>query len=251
VFSYFKKREFRKELEKALADGVLTYDEVQYLEERSEELGVDQQYVNKIRTEHFNKQVDPIRQNVVKTRRFSADDEARIKKLAQDFRIDVDLGPEFSIMRFLWAWENGRPISPEPIAAPILLGRSETCYFATAAQWKQIRTFKDRTGSSGFSTSIRIMKGVSYRASTFKPQYRTWEGMANISDGILYVTNKRVMFDGATRSTNISYGRVVSLQLYVDGIELKKSAGKSDYFMTDGTSAEYIIALIQHFASKE
>jgi hypothetical protein len=40
VFSYFKKREFRKELEKALADGVLTYDEVQYLEERSEELGV-------------------------------------------------------------------------------------------------------------------------------------------------------------------------------------------------------------------
>src|SRR5688500_10680269 len=61
VFGYFKKREFRKELEKALADGVLTDDEVKYLEERSEELGVDQQYVNKIRTEHFNKQVELIR----------------------------------------------------------------------------------------------------------------------------------------------------------------------------------------------
>ena len=55
------------------------------------------------------------------------------------------------------------------------------------------------------------MKGISYRASTFKPQYRTWEGMADISDGTLYTTNKKVMYDGATRSTNIPYGRLVSL----------------------------------------
>jgi hypothetical protein len=249
VFSYFKKREFRKELERALADGVLTDDEVKYLEERSEELGVDQEYVDNIRMEHFNKQVALIKEKVEKTRRFSPDDEGRIKKLAQNFKIDVDLGPEFNIMRFLWAWESGRSIDPEPISAPILLGRGEACYLATRANWKQVKTFKDRAGSSGFSTSIRIMKGVSYRASTFKPQYRTWEGMVDISDGTLYVTNKKVMFEGVRRSTTIPYGRLVSLQLYADGIELKKSTGNSDYFLTDGTSAEYTVALIQYFAA--
>ena len=94
------------------------------------------------------------------------------------------------------------------------------------------------------------MKGVSYRASTLRPQYQTREGMADISDGTLYVTNKKVIFDGTSRSTAIPYGRLVSLQLYADGIELKKATGKSDYFMMDGMSAEYSVALIQNFAAE-
>jgi hypothetical protein len=249
MFSLFKKRGFRKELEKALADGVLTDDEVKYLEERSEELGVEQEYVDRIRMEHFNKQVAIIKERVKKTRRFSPDDEARMKRLAQDLRINLDLGPEFNVMRFLWAWENRHPVSPEPIAADILLGRNEACYLAARAKWRQVKTFKERAGSTGFSSSIRIMKGLSYRSSTLKPHYRTWEGMHDISEGTLYVTSKKVMFDGDRRSTSIPYGRLVSLQLYTDGIELKKSTGKSDYFITDGTSAEYAVALIQYFAT--
>jgi hypothetical protein len=248
MFGYFKKRGFRKELEKALADGILTDDEVKYLEERSEELGVDQEYVNKIRTEHFNKQIALIKEKIAKARRFSPDDEARVMAIAQGFRIDVNLGPEFNVMRFLWTWETGHPISPEPISAPIMLGRNEVCYCSAVAKWHQIKTYKNRIGSTGFSTSIRIMKGVSYRASTIRPQYQTQEGMAEISDGTLYVTNKKVIFDGTSRSTAIPYGRLVSLQLYADGIELKKSTGKSDYFMMDGMSAEYSVALIQNFA---
>jgi hypothetical protein len=249
VFGYFKKRNFRKALEKALADGVLTNDEVSYLEERSDELGVDQQYVDRIRREHFNKQVALIKDRIQKTRRLSPDDEARIEKLADDLRMELDIGPEFNIMRFLWAWENRHPVSPEPIAAGILLARNEACYLAARAKWRQVKTFKERAGSSGFSSSIRIMKGLSYRSSTLKPRYRTWEGMHDVSDGTLYVTSKKVMFDGARRSTSIPYGKLVSLQLYTDGIELKKSTGKSDYFITDSTSAEYALALIQHFAS--
>ena len=54
-----------------------------------------------------------------------------------------------------------------------------------------------------------------------------------------------------TRSTSIAYSRLISFQLYTDGIEFRKSTGKSDYFIMNGTNAEYIIALIQHFALKE
>jgi hypothetical protein len=146
-------------------------------------------------TGYFNKQVTLIKEKVAKTRRFSPDDEARIKRLAHGLKMDLELGPEFNILRSLWAWENGHAISPEPIAAPLLLGRNEACYFATTAKWKQIKTFKEHIGSSGLSASVRIMKGLSYRTSNFKPQYLTWEGMADISDGTLYVTNKKVWFE--------------------------------------------------------
>jgi hypothetical protein len=67
---------------------------------------------------------------------------------------------------------------------------------------------------------------------------------------MLYVTNKRVILEGAARTTSISYRRLIGLQGYVDGIELRKSTGKNDFFQMDTISAEYGIALIQHFASK-
>ena len=165
--------------------------------------------------------------------------------------MNLDLSPEFSIVRSLWEWEHGNPINPEPMAAPILLDRDEACYFAAGAQWKQVKTFKDRIGSSGFSASIRIMEGVSYNVNTSKPEYHTREGLADISDGTLFVTNKRVIFEGASRMTSIPYRRLVSLQAYLDGIELKKTTGKNDFFMTDAMCAEYSMVLILHFASKK
>jgi hypothetical protein len=250
VFGFFKRRNFRKELEKALADGVLTDDEVSYLEAHSDELGIEQEFVNEIMREHFNTRVASIKKKVEQTHRFSPDDEAGIRKIANDMKMQLDLGPEFKATRCLWAWENGYPIRPEPMAAPILLGGNEACYLGTVAKWKQVKTIKERAGSSGFSTSVRIMEGLSYQVSTVKPEYHTREGLVDISDGTLYVTNKRVIFEGAGRTTSIPYGRLVGLQGYTDGIELKKTTGKNDFFMTSALSAEYSIVLIQHFASE-
>ena len=42
--------------------------------------------------------------------------------------------------------------------------------------------------------------------------------MIDISDGTLYVTNKKVMFEGAARSTSIPYGRLTGLQAYFEGL---------------------------------
>jgi hypothetical protein len=250
VFGYFKRRDFRKKLEKALADGVLADDEVKYLEKYSDELGIEQEFVNKIMREHFNRRVASIKEKVQQTRRFSPDDEAGIRRIANDMKMQLDLGPEFKVVRCLWAWENGYSIHPEPMAAPILLGRKEACYLATPATWKQVKTIRESVGTSGFSTTVRIMEGFSYHVSTVKPEYHTREGLVDISDGTLYVTNKRVIFEGAGRTTSIPYRRLVGFQGYTDGIELKKTAGKNDFFMTaDTISAEYSMVLIQHFAS--
>jgi hypothetical protein len=172
-----------------------------------------------------------------------------MRRIAQDRLMTVGFDWELKIFRCLWAWENGYPIDPEPIAAPILLRRNEACYFTTAATWSQVKTFKERAGFSGFSTSVRVMRGMSYRVSTFRPQYQTWKGMVDIAEGNLYVTNKKIWFDSKSLSTSIPYSRVVGFELYIDGVQLKKTAGRSDYFRTNKASAEYIIALIQHFVA--
>ena len=74
------------------------------------------------------------------------------------------------------------------------------------------------------------MKGVSYRVSTFRPEYRTSEGLVDISNSILYATNKKVAFQESTRSTSIPYRRLAGLELYADGLEIRKFAGGNDFF---------------------
>jgi hypothetical protein len=61
MLRFFKNRGFRKELERALADGVLTDDEVKYLEERSDELEIEQEFVNKIMREHSRRECCTLR----------------------------------------------------------------------------------------------------------------------------------------------------------------------------------------------
>jgi hypothetical protein len=64
---------------------------VKYLEEHFEELGIDQQLVDEIIRDHFYKQVTPIKEKVERTKRFSPADEERIRRIARDLRMKLDL----------------------------------------------------------------------------------------------------------------------------------------------------------------
>ncbi|MDF2765674.1 MAG: hypothetical protein K0S81_2668 [Rhodospirillales bacterium] len=93
------------------------------------------------------------------------------------------------------------------------------------------------------------MKGVSYRVGSVTPQYHSWDGLADIASGALYITNKKLVFNGDHRSSAVNYSRIIGYQLYTDGIEIKKTSGKNDVFEMEGAAAEYTVALVNHFAA--
>jgi len=70
--------------------------------------------------------------------------------------------------------------------------------------------------------SIPIVKGVRYRVGSYKPQRVTREELTQIDVGEFYLTNKRVVFDGAHRNTAIRYSSLLGR----DAICRRHQAGK-------------------------
>jgi hypothetical protein len=244
MFSFFRNRKFRKDLEQAVADGVLTDDEVRYLEQRSEQLGIDQKFVDSLRGSHVKQQVQPILERVKAARRYSPDDEAELYRLAKNLRFEPQFGPEFAIYRALWELENTGSMTLRPIHAGIILTRGEECYHSAGASWNQVKRVRERTGYVGGAVSFRVAKGVRFSVGRAVPTYNEYEGLMEVSPGFLYLTNKKLLFRGSKKSTNIPLGRLIDYTLYADGIELHKTSGKPDVYLMDPPDPEYIAALI-------
>lgn len=134
-------------------------------------------------------------------------------------------------MALLWRIENGQFPT---ISVPIALQRGETCYFSCTAGWHELRTKTVRVNYSGVSTSIRICKGVRFRVGSVTPQRVTRDELTHIDDGTLYITNKRIIFDGQRKNSTIRHSALLGLEMYRDGIVLEKATGKSPHLILTG-----------------
>jgi hypothetical protein len=68
-----------------------------------------------------------------------------------------------------------------------------------------------------------------------EPAIRFSRPMHEASDsGTLYVTNKRLLFDGAQKSTSIALKKIIRFTVYSDGLKIEKDTGKDQYFVGSG-----------------
>jgi hypothetical protein len=137
------------------------------------------------------------------------------------------------------------------VSSPILLKPGEICAFAAPAVWKQMKTTKTMVSYSGFSTSFRIMKGVSYRVGNVKPIYSVTEGLADVAAGQLCITSKRVAFVSSQRSMTTTHNSLLEVVPYSDGIELRKSSGKPSFFVMDPIDAEYAYMVLNEINRRD
>lgn len=241
MFNFMKRRAFKKEFKQAVKDRVLSTAEQRSLSEHD----VDQSYVNSVRKDHYLKETASLRNKIEKVRRMSPDQEAELHAIAERLAIEPRLDDTFQKFRELWAAEKGEQVYLSPIDVPVMLKGDEKCCFCEPAVWSQMKTIKTRTHYSGFSTSFRIMKGVSYRVGTLKPNYSVSEGLKKMGDGMLYITNKRLFLDGGGRSTTITFNRILNVELHSNGLEISKTSGQNDFFQMSTLNAEFAHMVIQ------
>jgi len=66
--------------------------------------------------------------------------------------------------------------------------------------------------------TIRVAKGVSFRMGSVAARSESHEELRNIDKGTLVLTNKRLIFMGSKRTTNIDLRKIISITAYKDGI---------------------------------
>ena len=131
---------------------------------------------------------------------------------------------------------------PPTLATDMMLDANESVYYSVPTTWHQPRVKK--LGYSGASLSLPTgIKGVRYRFGSYTP-INSSEEMTPLTSGTLYVTSKRLLFNGETRNTAISLAKILDCHMYADALKVEKSTGKPDLFSMGLPQARYILALI-------
>lgn len=105
----------------------------------------------------------------------------------------------------------------------IMMKRGETAHLETAAAIvKEVQIKEFRGGSRGMS--FRVMKGVSYRVGAFRGQMHVVGTELQVQDqGTLTVTSQRAVFAGARKTVEVSYAKLIGLNVFTDGIQFHVS----------------------------
>jgi hypothetical protein len=250
MFKAFKASRFKKEIEEALASGVLSAEKLDYLKQRSDELGLTRQFLHDQRQQDFLRRTQPIINGIVASRRFSPDDEAKLKKLASDLHVTASFDHEYKQFRTLWEYDNTGNISLTPVECSINLTKDEQCFFQALAKWKQLKTVREYKGYSGVAVSFRVAKGVRLYSGRSAPRYIQHEEMGLVSSGRLYISNKRLVFSGEKKSTTTTYSKVIDIKEYSDGLEIIKAIGRPDYYLMTGLDTEFASITIRQLLSE-
>jgi hypothetical protein len=70
------------------------------------------------------------------------------------------------------------------------------------------------------------------------------EEITPLATGTLYVTSKRLLFNGDARNTSVNLSKIVDCHLFSDCLKIDKNTGKPDFFSMSPAQGRCILALV-------
>jgi len=167
--------------------------------------------------------------NIISDQRLSPDEEKELDAIAKSLDVDIKLNDEtraqLQKLKLYWALEN---LELPGVQTQIVLQKSESCFIIIKnVDWHELRSVRQRNSYSGYSTSFRIAKGFYLRSGSYKPAIHTTDELKLIDSGTLYLTNKRIIFTGIKKNSNVRLDKILNITPYSDGLEIDKETGKS------------------------
>ncbi len=182
----------------------------------------------------------------------STEEEARLAKIAAVLHIDWARFDQDhpSVWRkiLLGRLSDSRLLNPLP-EPKVILKKNEVAYGeATASLMKEQAVREWQSGYAG--VSFRVMKGVKFNTGGSRGRMVTVTTEMVADDaGLLTVTSNRIIFTGQRRSLDIPLTKLLSLDMYSDGVRIHSSNRKNAplFRLADG---EMVSALINVVAQK-
>lgn len=226
---------FERVLRETLADGTFSEQKKAGIEATSAALGMSDDQTKRLYTKAASATLQAAFNSTIADQRYTNDEEAYITALAKSMGITIthDASTSALVSRFklLARIEEGDlPL----VSVPILLKRGEVCHFYGSAEHHQIKTITKRINFGGPTASIKIMKGVRWRLGSVSAQRVTSDVITHLDTGTLYITNKRLLYDGSKKNFNVTFGRITNFTVFKDGIQVEKDTGADHYFLGAG-----------------
>lgn len=220
---------YKKSFQEAVADGRLTKDEEDFLNKLENTLQLPKELADKISSETRIAYIENYVSQIIADQRLSPAEEQELQAIANSLNINVQMNDQtkeqLRKLKLYWALENlDLPI----IQSDIAIQKSEVLHFKVPnVNWYELRSVRQRVSYSGYSTSFKVAKGFYLRSGSYKPQSYSVDTMKLIDTGTIYLTNKRIIFTGDKKNSNIRIDKILDFTPYSDGVEIGKETGKS------------------------
>lgn len=140
----------------------------------------------------------------------------RIEMLLQNIEGDI----EFDSATLL-------PIIP----CNIHLQKNENCHFYVNVTWLELRKVMNRFDYGGPALRVKLIGGLSWKMGSMSIQRFSEDLWKTIDAGMVYLTNKRIIFMGPLGNKSIPLKKILNFNAFENGIDIQRESGKSPFMI--------------------
>ena len=243
-FKSGRKALLEKKMQELVNDGELSEQDGTTLDKMAIMLDLETDEVGELQKQSFLKEFSFIQKRLERSFLLTDEDLDEIEALKKKYGVkDLALEGFADLFRKIYLLEVKQQM-PSPIACDLMLESGESGYFFIHSTWHQTRM--KNQGYRGVSFSVPTgLKGLNLRFGQYK-SVRS-EEITPLASGILWITSKRILFQGEERSTKVTYKKIIDAHIFSDCLKIEKDSGKADYFSMNPAEARYVVALIDKF----
>lgn len=230
LISLESKKIYAEEVTETIKDGQFNIIKKENLKKLQSDLLLPDNLAQSILGEKAKDLYEKFIDDALKDERLSIDEELELEMIAKNLGIDPKYSDNkkenLNRYRLYWQIENGYlPILNSEIA----IQKNETLHFRTKIDWLEQRKVTKRINYWGPVARIKIMKGVYYRIGSIGAQRVSEDNWQMIDSGVLYLTNKRLIFLGQKGNKTIPINKILDFKPFKNGIDIQKDSGKSPF----------------------
>lgn len=226
---------FRKFVLELLNCGEFEKAQFSSLKNVCDSLKLSQNKSTEIYTQCINTFVNEYLISILSDQRFSPEEKNQLEEIQRRLDIKFNLGED--VEKLLKKFENNWKIENSDIPiidTDISLEKNEECYFKSKVSYFEKRTITKSINVSGPSISFKVAKGIRFKSSNLSVNKITKDEITLLGTGLMYLTNKRIIFLGSDKNHSIKIREILSFVPYSDGVEIVKDSGRNKFYKVEG-----------------
>lgn len=235
VKNYLAKREanneYQETLRRFLADGKLDDTEKKQLDELKVKYGFTEEDLSNA----HKKATSLVFKNISSDERITDEEKEEMEALMGYFGLgqgDFEFNQEnFNKFYSLALIDKGILPTPKHTGLNIIFKKGEILHWLCEASLRKQKRITERIDYSGLTGSIKIMKGWRYKVGSIKLAPQTRDIMACEDIGNFGMTNQRIGFLGNKKNFTFPYEKILSFELYKDGLSIHKEGKENPYIV--------------------
>ncbi|HYW94326.1 MAG TPA: hypothetical protein VE870_01920 [Bacteroidales bacterium] len=221
---------YESHIKESVSDGRLSTGEKENLARLKKDLFIPDDIAEKLYTTNASEILQRFIDKVISDARLSPGEETELDEIAKSLGIEVKMDEKTAAVldryRLYWQIENGK--LPE-ITPDINIQKSESLHFKGYVNWLEQRKVTRRINYSGPTARIKIARGIYYRAGSMAIQPVSEDVWRRIDSGMIYLTNKRLIFMGEKGNKTIRLNKILTINPFQNGVDIQKDTGRSPF----------------------